>query len=120
MALAQPFLHLQRRGLCLALAAAAALSLATPAWAQDTKVRFTLDWRIDGPGAIVLLTKAKGYFAQEKLDVSIDAGTGSAAAIQRIAGGTHDIGFADTGALVEYLSNNAGGPKIQARFFMLL
>jgi NitT/TauT family transport system substrate-binding protein len=101
------------------IAAFASLGLAALAQAQDIKVRFTLDWRIDGPGAIVLLAQAKGYFAQEKLDVAIDAGSGSAAAVQRIAGGTHDIGFADTGALVEFLSANPSGPKIQAVYMLM-
>ena len=80
------------------------------AQAQETKVRFTLDWRFDGPSAIMMLPIARGYFKQEKLDVAMDAGSGSASAVQRIAAGTHDIGFADTSALVEFLGNNPTAP----------
>jgi NitT/TauT family transport system substrate-binding protein len=97
----------------------AGLLAAGPAAAQDTKVKFTLDWRFDGPGAIALLPKAKGYFAQEKLDVAVDAGAGSGAAVQRIATGGYDIGFADITALIEYLSNNPGAPRIQAVYMIL-
>jgi NitT/TauT family transport system substrate-binding protein len=89
------------------------------AQAQDTKIRFTLDWRVDGPGAIALLTEGRGYFKQEKLDVTIDAGAGSGAAVQRIASGTHDIGFADLSSVVEYLSANPGSAKIQAVYMLL-
>lgn len=87
--------------------------------AQDTKVRFTLDWRFDGPGAIMMLPVARGYFKQEKLDVSVDAGSGSASAVQRIASGTHDIGFADTSALVEFLGNNPNAPRIQMVYMFM-
>lgn len=105
------------------LAGASALLLGGAGRAQSPasleKVRFTLDWRIDGPGAIVLLTLGKGYFQQEGLDVSVDVGAGSAAAIQRIAGGTHDLGLADTSALVEFLASNPAAPKIQAVYMLM-
>lgn len=107
-----------RRTVLAVLLAASGIGFAGTALAEAQKVRFTLDWRIDGPGAIVLLTAGKGYFAQEGLEVTIDAGSGSAAAVQRIAGGTHDIGFADTAALVEFLANNPTGAKIQAVYML--
>jgi len=104
------------------LAWAGALLSGTAVQAQQTpltKIRFTLDWRIDGPGAIVLLTAAKGYFRQEGLDVTVDMGAGSAASIQRIAAGTHDVGFADTSALIEFLAGNAAAPRIQAVYMLM-
>jgi len=56
---------------------AAALLASGAVQAQDTKIKFQLDWRFEGPSALFLAAKAKGYFQQEKLDVTIDAGNGS-------------------------------------------
>ena len=54
---------------------------------------------------------AKGYFKDAKLDVAIDAGTGSGAAVQRVASGTYDMGFADLAALMEFHANNPDAPN---------
>jgi NitT/TauT family transport system substrate-binding protein len=99
---------------------AATLTLgALAAHAQEpVKVRFQLDWRFDGQAAPFLLGKAKGYFAQEGLDVSFDAGAGSAAAVARLAGGNYEMGYGDTSSLIEYLANNAGA-RIQAVYMVL-
>ncbi len=92
----------------LRILAGVALSLAAalPASAQDTKIKFTLDWRFEGPSALFLAANSKGYFKQEKLDVTIDAGAGSGAAVTRVATGAYDLGFADISALIEFLGNN--------------
>jgi NitT/TauT family transport system substrate-binding protein len=84
---------------------------------EMTKIRFSLDWRFEGPSAPFLLAKAKGYFAAEGLDVTIDSGSGSAAPITRVATGAYDMGFADFNALVEYDANNPGS-KIQAVYMV--
>jgi NitT/TauT family transport system substrate-binding protein len=88
----------------------AALLLATScasALAQETKIKFQLDWRFEGPSALFLVAKSKGYFAQEKLDVTIDAGNGSGNAVNRVASGTYDMGFADMAALMAPASRSA-------------
>ncbi len=90
----------------------AALLLCT-AWSSafaQTKIKFQLDWRFEGPSALFLVAKAKGYFAQEKLDVTIDAGSGSGNAVNRVASGTYDMGFADMAALMEFTANNPNTP----------
>jgi len=93
-------------------AAVVALSIVSgAALAQDTKINFQLDWRFEGPAAFFLLPKAKGYFAQEKLDVTVDAGSGSGNAVNRVASGTYQMGFADLAALIEFVGNNPTAPN---------
>ena len=99
-----------RRALLTAVAGAAAL-VCLPARAQDTPIKFQLDWRFEGPAALFLLPEARGYFKAEKLAVTIDAGNGSGGAVTRVASGAYDMGFADLAALMEFQANNPGAPK---------
>ena len=96
-----------RAATSLALAAA----FAGPALAQNTPVKFQLDWRFEGPAALFLTPAAKGYFKDAKLDVTIDAGNGSGGAVTRVASGAYDIGFADLAALMEFHANNPDAPN---------
>ena len=91
--------------------AVACVAFATSVLAQDTKINFQLDWRFEGPAALFLLPKAKGYFAAEKLDVTVDAGNGSGNAVNRVASGTYQMGFADLAALIEFVGNNPTAPN---------
>lgn len=110
------FHSLSRR---LFLCAATALAVAAPfaQAAEPVKLKFTLDWRFEGPAAPFLLAKAKNYFAAEGLDVEIDAGNGSAGAVTRVATGAYQMGFADFNALVEYDAKTPGS-KIQGVYMV--
>ena len=99
------------RRLAAFVAAVVVATASSLAQAQDTKVSFQLDWRFEGPAALFLLAKAKGYFAAEKLDVTIDAGNGSGNAVNRVASGTYQMGFADLAALIEFVGNNPTAPN---------
>jgi NitT/TauT family transport system substrate-binding protein len=87
-------------------ALAATLLVALPALAQETPIKFQLDWRFEGPAAMFLVPVAKGYFKAEKLNVTVDAGNGSGGAVTRVATGAYDMGFADLAALMEFHANN--------------
>jgi NitT/TauT family transport system substrate-binding protein len=89
----------------------AAFSLTLPVMAQETAVKFQLDWRFEGPAAMFLVPAAKGYFKAEKLDVTIDAGNGSGGTVTRVASGAYDMGFADFAALMEFHANNPTAPN---------
>ncbi len=92
--------------------AAAALTCALPAaLAQETPIKFQLDWRFEGPAALFLVPATKGYFKAEKLGVTIDAGNGSGGTVTRVASGAYDMGFADLAALMEFHANNASAPS---------
>jgi NitT/TauT family transport system substrate-binding protein len=106
---------MNKRSTLKALAAtsiAAASLLVSPVFAQaNTPIKFQLDWRFEGPAALFLSPIAKGYFKDVKLDVSLDAGTGSGNTVQRVASGTYDMGFADMAALMEFHANNPDAPN---------
>jgi NitT/TauT family transport system substrate-binding protein len=92
----------------LGLALAASFAGAS---AQTTPLKFQLDWRFEGPAAFFLVPAAKGYFKDAKLDVTVDAGNGSGGAVNRVASGAYDIGFADLAALMEFHANNPDAPS---------
>ncbi|MFM2068310.1 MAG: hypothetical protein RLZZ584_3219 [Pseudomonadota bacterium] len=84
---------------------------ALPVQAQETAVKFQLDWRFEGPAALFLVPAAKGYFKAEKLAVTVDAGNGSGGTVTRVASGSYDMGFADMAALMEFQANNPTAPN---------
>src|SRR5687768_4977561 len=93
------------------------LPLATHA--QETPVKFQLDWRFEGPAALFLVPAAKGYFKAEKLNVTVDAGNGSGGTVTRVASGTYDMGFADMAALMEFHANNPTAPNKPVALMMV-
>ena len=97
---------MKKRTLLHAAALLAASLVVAPAQAQTTPIKFQLDWRFEGPAALFLLPVAKGHFKAAGLDVTVDAGNGSGGAVQRVASGTYDMGFADLAALMEFHANN--------------
>lgn len=102
---------MHKRSFLRSTAALALAALGGAAQAQTTPIKFQLDWRFEGPAALFLQPVAKGYFKDAKLDVQVDAGTGSGAAVQRVASGAYEMGFADLAALMEFHANNPEAPN---------
>lgn len=88
------------RNFGLACAAGAFLAMAGAAHAE-TKIRFILNWKYEGPQGMFFLAQDRGYFRQEGLDVTFDQGNGSGAAVPLVANGAYDMGFGDINALIE-------------------
>jgi NitT/TauT family transport system substrate-binding protein len=78
--------------------------------AAQTKIRFSLDFKFEGPSAPFLAALDKGYFKAEGLDVAIDPGANSQEPITRIASGTYEMGFGDINALIRFRDANPGNP----------
>lgn len=90
---------------CAAIGVAVVVGGAASAHAQ-VDINFTLDWRYQGPTAAYLLAEDRGYFEAEGLNVTIDAGNGSAGAVTRVASGAYQMGMADINALVNFQVEN--------------
>src|SRR3954464_7177492 len=93
----------------LALAAAITFAGLAPAAAQPS-IKFSLDGRLEGPEALVLLPQDKGYFKSEGLDVSVDEAASPLEPITRVASGSYDMAFADINALIRYRDQNPSAP----------
>ncbi len=73
---------IRRRDAGLMLAAAFAAVLAGSPVQAETPIKFSLDWKFEGPAAPFLVAIDKGYFKAEGLDVTIDTSGGLARADQ--------------------------------------
>jgi NitT/TauT family transport system substrate-binding protein len=90
------------------LLAAAAL-FCSDASAQ-TAIKFSLDFKFEGPAAPFVVAIDKGYFKAEGLDVTIDTAAGSLEPINRVASGTYQMGFGDINSLIKFRDANPSNP----------
>ena len=82
-----------------------------------TPIKFSLDWKFEGPSAPYFVALDKGYFEAEEMDVTIDTGQGSLEAIPRVTGGAYEFGFADINSLIKFRDKN---PTIDLKKFLMV
>ncbi len=105
-----PTSRLVRRFSSLAALAGFALAGLAAAASAQTPVKFSLDWKYEGPAAPFLVAADKGYYKAEGLDVTIDTAGGSLEPLNRIASGTYDMGFGDINSLIKFVDANPTVP----------
>jgi NitT/TauT family transport system substrate-binding protein len=93
---------------CLLLCALLAMSSARAQQPEKPDVRISLGWTFVASQAMFTYGVDQGFFKAEGLNVTVDRGAGSGTAIQRVAGGTYDFGYADAGTLIKYNAENRG------------
>ena len=101
--------------LTAALAFSASASAAVPATAQTTKLKLVLNWKYQGPQGMFFLADDRGYFKAEGLEVTLDQGNGSGAAVPLVANGTYDVGFGDLSNFVRTFHRAAGVSPLRFR-----
>jgi NitT/TauT family transport system substrate-binding protein len=84
-------------GLCGALAATVPASAVDP-----VKIKMVLNWKYQGPQGWFFLAQDRGYFKANGVDLTMDQGNGSGAAVPLVANGTYDAGFGDINALIQF------------------
>ncbi|WP_375257145.1 ABC transporter substrate-binding protein [Citreimonas sp.] len=92
------------------IAVTGALFAATIAGAQTTDMPFALDWKFEGPAAPYFAAIDRGFFEDEGLNVSIEAGSGSVDVIPKVATGAFPVGFGDINSLIKFLDQNPDAP----------
>ena len=73
----------------------------------QTSIRFSNDWKWEGPNAPMLLALDRGWYAEAGLDVAMDTGKGSREAIPRVADGSNwQLGSSDINSLIKFRDKN--------------
>lgn len=75
--------------------------LSTAAHAETNKVTLRLDWKPGAQHAPFYYGKAKGYYAEEGIDLTIVPGSGSSDAVKQLGSRAVDVGLVDALVLVQ-------------------
>ncbi|MCF3931989.1 ABC transporter substrate-binding protein [Acuticoccus sp. M5D2P5] len=94
------------KSLVTTILAGCALALPHAAMAADP-VKLTMNWTADSAHLGFAMAKAKGFYADEDLDVTLEEGRGSSVAAQLVATGRTEIGLADAGAALNVAAQGA-------------
>ena len=95
---------------CGRLALVAALVFCTMPASAQTPIKFSLDWKFEGPAAPFVVALDKGFYKAQGLDVTIDTAAGSLEPLNRVASGTYDMGVGDINSLIKFRDANPNVP----------
>ena len=84
----------------IGLLIAALLAMLQPAWAENDKVAFLMDWIPTGEHAAYYAGWQRGVFAKHGIDVTITRGYGSGDTVTKVAAGSAQFGVADLAAVL--------------------
>ncbi len=101
---------MNRNRTLVGILAGAAMALAATSAGAQQAIKFTLDWKFEGPAAPFLVAIDKGFYKAEGLDVTIDTAGGSLEPLNRVASGTYDMGFGDINSLIKFRDANPNVP----------
>ena len=68
------------------------------------KAKMILNWRYQGPQSWFFQAQDLGFLKENGVELDMDQGEGSAAAITKVASGAYDIGFGDMNAVIDLVS----------------
>lgn len=86
---------------------ALALAFAAGVASANDKVTLMLNWYTYSEHAPLYLGLARGYFADEGIDLDIQEGRGSGVTVQAVAAGTATFGYADIPTMIKAASKGA-------------
>jgi NitT/TauT family transport system substrate-binding protein len=96
--------NISRRSFLAASTAAAAAGFAGGASAQQTPVKFMMDWAWQGPQSFALLARDRGYFRDAGVAIQLDRGFGSGRVPVELAAGTYQMGYADINPAIKFMA----------------
>ena len=70
----------------------------------QTRLKMILNWTYQGPQGIFFLAADRGYFKEEGLEIEINQGKGSGAAVAELARGAYQIAFGDINTAIQIAS----------------
>jgi NitT/TauT family transport system substrate-binding protein len=94
----------------LALVAAITIGVTGGTAAAQTSIKFSLDGRLEGLAATLLVPQDKGYFKAAGLDVTVDEAATVLEPITRVASGSYEMGLADINTLIKYRDQHPTAP----------
>lgn len=101
-------LPITRRLVCASVLGACMATPLLSAAQENTPIKFVLDWKFQGVHAWYVLAQDRGYFAQEKIDLTIDQGDGSTNAVTKVMAGSYQASFGDLNAVIQNAASKPG------------